>query len=101
MGEKPVQIVKMLKRDVWVEWCMNGDVTVNFQYEGKEPMCFARFFYIPMLTDRSGLDIAAKAAALRIGAKEPVEQRQQSTSDWMTELSKEEIKRNIRNSSEE
>lgn len=84
MSDEPIQIVKMLKRDVWIEWCNNGDVTVNFQYEGKEPMCFARFCHIAMVTDRSGLDQAARAAAIRIGATEPVEQRHPNLDDSLT-----------------
>ena len=86
MAVKSIEVIKELERKVWIEWCLSGDVTVNIQYGDEKPHSFARFYFIPMVTRRDWLEQAAISTALRLGATQPIEQRQQSFEDGLREV---------------
>ena len=75
--ENPVAEAKVTEGDVWVERDFNGDVHVmlKLDHPDMQPHCWCTFHYDPWYTDNSRVLADAEAAALRIGAKHPVQVR--------------------------
>lgn len=72
---KPVEIVKVFERKIWIESDFFGGKHVMIKHgdEESEPFCYCSFNYCYSHTDNSTITIEAERMAERLGAKKPIE----------------------------
>lgn len=71
----PVEIVKILKTDIWIEGDIFGSKHVVLQHEDSKPFTYASFNYHYAYTSNAGIRSQATELALSLGAQEPVQVR--------------------------
>jgi hypothetical protein len=79
------RVVEISPTRIWIESGICGERVVVLQHDGCEPFDYAVFGYNHLYTSNSGTWEAAHSLALRLGATEPVEQRQRALPEMQTD----------------
>ena len=74
------EIVEVYPTAIWIESDLFGGqhVMVQHQAPGREPFCYASFYYDYAYTSNSSIRAAAERLARQLGASDPVEYRARS-----------------------